>query len=207
MSEVRNGAPFEQPAAFEFTAENRAKIDAIIAKYPEGKQASALLPLLHMAQRQHRNWLPRAAMDHVAALLGLAPIRVYEVATFYSMFNLEPVGRHVVQVCTTTPCWLRGSDEIVAACERKLGVALGETREDGAVTLREVECLGACANAPVIQIGDDYFEDADPATTEALLDAMLRGETLEARSLAGRQAAAPITGDTTLNAAGGRNAS
>jgi len=206
MSEAREGAPFEQPATFEFTAENRAKVDLYIAKYPAGKKAAALLPALDLAQRQHKNWLPRAAMDHVAQLLDLAPIRVYEVATFYSMFNLAPVGEHVVQVCTNTPCWLRGSDAVVAACERKLGIGLGETTADGKVTLREVECLGACANAPIVQIGDDFFEDADAATTEALIDALLRGEKLEARSLAGRQGAAPITGDTTLSAAGDHNA-
>src|SRR5579863_389845 len=121
------GPAFEQPASFEFTSENLEKVKYHIAKYPAGRQASAVLPLLDLAQRQHDNWLPRAAMDKVAEILDMAPIRVYEVATFYTMFNLRPVGRHLLQICTTTPCWLRGSDEVVAACERKLGIKMGET--------------------------------------------------------------------------------
>ena len=123
-----DGAPVAQPASFAFTAgEPREGEGAIIAKYPPGRQASAVLPLLYLAQGQHQNWLPRAAMNYVAALLSMPPIRVYEVATFYTMFNLKPVGRHLLQVCTTTPCWLRGSDEVVAACERKLGIKMRET--------------------------------------------------------------------------------
>src|ERR1700722_13597673 len=122
MSLHIEGPPFEQPASFEFTAENLEKAKYHIAKYPPGRQASAVLPLLDLAQRQHGNWLPRAAMDHVAALLDLAPIRVYEVATFYTMFNLRPVGRHFFQICTTTPFWLRGSDAVVESCRHKLGI-------------------------------------------------------------------------------------
>jgi len=197
MSE-HSHAPVEQPASFAFTPENLAKAKAYIAKYPPGRQASAVLPLLDLAQRQHDNWLPRAAMDHVAALLDMAPIRVYEVATFYTMFNLGPVGRHFFQICTTTPCWLRGSDEVVRACEKKLGIGIGETTPDKRFTLKEVECLGACVNAPVIQVNDDFYEDLDGASTEALIDALARGETPPMGSVRGRRGSAPEGGPTTL---------
>ena len=193
-----DGAPVEQPKSFAFTPANLEKAKAHIAKYPPGRQASAVLPLLDLAQRQNGDWLPRAAMDVVADMLGMARIRVYEVATFYSMFNLKPVGRHFFQICTTTPCWLRGSDEVVAACERKLGIAVGETTPDGRFTLAEVECLGACVNAPVIQINDDFYEDLDAAATERLIDALRRGETPKPGSAKGRQASAPEGGPQTL---------
>lgn len=134
-------ADTSQPATFAFNAEYDAKADAIIARYPAGRQQSAVLPLLDLAQRQH-GWLPRAAMDHVAVKLKMAPIRVYEVATFYTMFNLKPVGRYFLQACTTTPCWLRGSDEIMGACRKVLGIGGGETSADGLFSLIEVECLG-----------------------------------------------------------------
>ena len=198
MSEHGPDTPVAQPASFAFTPENLAKAKAHIAKYPPGRQQSAVLPLLDLAQRQHDNWLPRAAMDHVAGLLDLAPIRVYEVATFYTMFNLRPVGQHFFQICTTTPCWLRGSNEVVQACERKLGIAIGETTADGLFTLKEVECLGACVNAPVIQVNDDFYEDLDPSSTEALIDALARGETPPPGSARGRQGSAPEGGATTL---------
>ena len=132
-----------QPDRFAFTEENLALVRKTIAKYPAGRQASAVMPLLDLAQRQAGGWLPRAAMNHVAEMLEMPPIRVYEVASFYTMYNLAPVGRHHVRVCTTTPCWLRGSDQVVEACKRKLGVGLGETTADGQFTLDEVECLGA----------------------------------------------------------------
>jgi len=199
-----------QPDSFAFTEENLALAQRTIAKYPDGRQASAVMPLLDLAQRQAGGWLPTAAMNHVAEILEMAPIRVYEVATFYTMYNLAPVGRHHVRVCTTTPCWLRGSDEVVAACKRKLGVGLGETTADGQFTLDEVECLGACVNAPMVQIGDDYYEDLDSSRTEALLDALMRGETPAPGPQNGRQAAAPEGGPTTLtgqaNGAGGGDA-
>ena len=197
MSEASD-APVEQPASFAFTPENLARAKAHIAKYPPGRQASAVLPLLDLAQRQHDNWLPRAAMDVVADLLGMARIRVYEVATFYSMFNLRPVGRHFFQICTTTPCWLRGSEDVVRACERKLGITIGETTADGQFTLTEVECLGACVNAPIIQVNDDFYEDLDGAATERLIDALRRGETPKPGSVIGRQTSAPEGGPQTL---------
>ena len=198
MSGEADTIPFVQPATFAFTPENLAKAKGHIAKYPPGRQASAVLALLDLAQRQHDNWLPQAAMDYVAGLLQMPPVRVYEVATFYTMFHLRPVGRHLLQVCTTTPCWLRGSDAVVEACERKLGIAVGETTGDGTFTLIEVECLGACVNAPIIQVNDDFYEDLDGASTEALIDALARGETPPRGSVKHRQGSAPEGGPTTL---------
>jgi NADH-quinone oxidoreductase E subunit len=195
---MSGGMKVDQPATFVFDEANRAKAAAIIAKYPPGRQASAVLPLLDLAQRQNANWLPRAAMDHVAGLLGMAPIRVYEVATFYTMFNLEPVGSWFFQICGTTPCWLRGADAVMATCERELGIAMGESTPDGQFTLREVECLGACVNAPVIQVNDDFHEDLDPARARALIEACRKGGAPKAGSHAGRQASAPQGGPTTL---------
>jgi NADH-quinone oxidoreductase E subunit len=190
--------PVVQPASFEFTPENRAKAQIHIAKYPPGRQASAVLALLDLAQRQHDNWLPRAAMDYVAGLLGMPPIRVYECATFYTMFHLRPVGKHLFQICTTTPCWIRGSDAVVEACEHKLGIGIGQTTPDGKFTLIEVECLGACVNAPVIQVNDDFYEDLDGKSTEALIDAFARGEKPPAGSATHRQGSAPAGGPQTL---------
>ena len=191
MSAHDNSPPAAQPTSFVFTPENLKKAQAHIAKYPAGRQASAVLPLLDLAQRQHDNWLPRAAMDTVADMLGMPRIRVYEVATFYTMFNLKPVGKHFFQICTTTPCWLRGSDEVVAACKKKLGIGIGETTADGKFTLREVECLGACVNAPIIQVNDDFYEDLDGPSTERLIDALKRAEAPPPGSARKRQTSAP----------------
>lgn len=198
MSAIVSVGAVAQPEHFAFTPENRAKADKHIAKYPPGRQASAVIPLLDIAQRQAGGWVPRAAMDHVAEILDLAPIRVYEVASFYTMFNLKPVGRHFVQLCTTTPCWLRGSDDVVTACEKHLGIGLGETTKDGAFTLVEVECLGACVNAPMMQIGDDYYEDLDATSVVKVLEALARGEKPKTGPQNGRQTSAPVTGLTTL---------
>jgi len=198
MSMPIEGAPFEQPESFEFTAENIERAKAHIAKYPPGRQASAVLPLLWIAQEQRGGWLPRAAMDHVAGILEMAPIRIYEVATFYTMFNLRPVGRYLLQACTTTPCWLRGSDVVVEACERKLGIAVGDSTADGLFTLVEVECLGACVSAPILQVNDDFYEDLDGPATEALLDALRNGKPPAPGSVIGRQGSEPTTGRTTL---------
>jgi NADH-quinone oxidoreductase E subunit len=192
--------PFEQPESFEFTPENLEQAKAHIAKYPPSRQASAVLPLLWIAQYQNGGWLPRAAMDYTAGLLEMAPIRVYEVATFYTMFNLRPVGRYLLQACTTTPCWLRGSDAVVAACERKLGIGMGGTTPDGLFTLVEVECLGACVNAPILQVNDDFYEDLDGPTTEKLLDALREGKPPLPGSVIGRRGSEPATGLTTLTA-------
>jgi len=191
-------AAVAQPEGFAFTEENRARVDRIIARYPEGKQASALLPLLDLAQRQHDNWLPRAAMDHVADLLGVPRIRAYEVATFYTMFNTAPVGRHLVQVCTTTPCWLCGSDDVLRAIRETTGAGSGETSDDGAFTIVEVECLGACVNAPMVQVNDDYYEDLDYDRTRALMEALKRGETPTVGSQIGRRGSEALAGATTM---------
>ena len=183
---------------FAFTPENKALAEKIIAKYPASRQASAVVPLLDLAQRQVGGWLPRAAMDYVAAVLDMAPIRVYEVATFYSMFNLKPVGKYLLQVCRTTPCWLRGADQLTETCQRNLGIGLKETTSDGKFTLVEVECLGTCVNAPVVQINDDFYEDLDPAKMEKLLDALANGKPVSPGSQSGRQGSAPDGGPTTL---------
>jgi len=190
--------PFEQPESFEFTPENLEQAKAHIAKYPPDRQASAVLPLLWIAQYQNSGWLPRAAMDYIAGLLEMAPIRVYEVATFYTMFNLRPVGRYLLQACTTTPCWLRGSDAVVEACERKLGISMGGTTPDGLFTLVEVECLGACVNAPILQVNDDFYEDLDGPATEKLLDALREEKPRPPGSVIGRHGSEPVTGRTTL---------
>ena len=183
---------------FAFTAENVERAKAFIARYPEGRQQSAVMPLLDLAQRQGDGWLPRDAIDTVADMLAMPRIRAYEVASFYTMFNTEPVGRHLVQLCRTTPCWLRGSEDILAACKETLGIGLGETTGDGLFTLVEVECLGACCNAPMMQIDDDYYEDLDADSTRRILEALRRGETPGAGSQTGRSSSEPATGLTTL---------
>jgi NADH-quinone oxidoreductase E subunit len=198
MSAPLDPTRFGQPASFDFTDENLERAKAHIAKYPAGRQASAVLPLLDLAQRQHGGWLSRAAMDRVAELLGMSPIRVYEVATFYTMFNLRPVGRYLLQACTTTPCWLRGSEQVVSTCERKLSISVGGTTPDGLFTLVEVECLGACVNAPVLQVNDDFYEDLDGPATEVLLDALRAGNVPPPGSAIGRHGSEPIGGRRTL---------
>ena len=199
MSAPRGTPPdIPQPESFSFNPEVLEAAEAIIAKYPKGRQASAVLPLLDLAQRQHDGWLPQAAMTYVAGMLDMAPIRVYEVATFYTMYNLSPVGENHVQVCTNLPCWLRGSSRVVEACERVLGIGVGETTEDGKFTLTEVECLGACVNAPMIQINDDYYEDLDASSTETILTELKSGETPKTGSRIGRRSCEPIGGLTSL---------
>ncbi|MFO1080686.1 MAG: NADH-quinone oxidoreductase subunit NuoE [Reyranellaceae bacterium] len=174
---------------FAFTPENLEKARAMMANYPAGRQASAVIGVLDLAQRQ-QGWLPRVAMDEVARLLGMAPIRVYEIATFYTMFQLRPKGRYLLQVCTTTPCWLRGSDAVMKVCE---AAADGET-----FSVQEVECLGACVNAPVVQINDDFYEDLDGASMTKLLEALRRGETTKPGPQVDRHTSAPAGGPTTL---------
>jgi NADH-quinone oxidoreductase E subunit len=195
---------FIQPTQFAFDAESNAAIETVLAKYPTGKQASGVIPLLHIVQRQMKRqtgsaWVPRVAMDAVAERLGMAPIRVYEVATFYFMFNLRPVGTYHLQLCTTTPCWLRGSDEVVRACKEATGItSFGETSADGLFTMTEVECLGACVNAPILQVDDDFYEDMDAERTKRLLEALRRGERPAPGSTTGRQTSAPEGGPSTL---------
>jgi len=197
MQRGHPSAPDHQPATFAFSAESEAAARQAIAKYPQGRQQSAVMPLLYIVQHQE-GWVPVAAMDVVAAMLGMPPIAVYEVATFYTMFNLEPVGTHLVQVCTTTPCMLRDSDGIVDACMKHLGIGWDQTTPDGKFTLKEVECLGACVNAPMVQINDDYYEDLTPESMVALLDALARGETPQRGPQNGRRASEPLGGPTML---------
>ncbi len=188
----------KQPENFSFTPDNQKQAEKIIARYPKGKQASAVMPLLALAQKQHDNWLPKAAMDNVAVMLGMAPIRVYEVASFYTMYNLAPVGKHVVQLCTTTPCWLKGSNEVAAACESHLKIKIGGTTPDGQFTLKEAECLGACVNAPMAQIGDIFYEDLTAQNVVALLEAFARGQTPKPGPQSQRKSSEPASGLTTL---------
>ena len=190
---------------FGFDATAEAAVVKAISRYPAGKQASAVMALLDIVQRQMGRltgsaWVPRIAMDLVAKRLGLAPIRVYEIATFYLMYNTKPVGKFHLQVCTTTPCWLRGSDDVVSACKHSAGImGFGETSADGLFTLTEVECLGGCVNAPILQINDDYYEDLDAERTQALINRLKAGESLPPPgSTIGRRASAPISGQTAL---------
>jgi NADH-quinone oxidoreductase subunit E len=203
MADSSNGT-FEQPTHFAFDAESETEIEKIVARYPAGKQASAVIPLLWLVQQQMKRqtgsaWVPLAGMDAVAHRLEMAPIRVYEVATFYLMFNTKPVGTFHLQVCTTTPCWLCGSDAIVQACKDATGIAeFGQTSADGMFTMTEVECLGACVNAPILQVDDDFYEDMDADRTKQLLDALRRGERPKPGSMTGRQTSAPEGGPNTL---------
>jgi len=183
---------------FEFTTENMTAAKAFIARYPEGRQRSAVMPLLDLAQRQNGGWLPDGAVDAIAEILGMAPIRVLEVVTFYSMYKLQPVGKHRINVCTTTPCWLRGSDEVLQACKNSLGIEVGETTADGEFTLAEVECAGACVNAPVAEIGEEYYEDLDAESMTRIIEALKRGEKPASGSQTGRQTSAPEGGPQTL---------
>ncbi|MCA3378091.1 MAG: NADH-quinone oxidoreductase subunit NuoE [Roseomonas sp.] len=198
----------KEPDSFAFDAESEAKIATILKRYPEGKQASAVIPLLYVAQRQMGRltgsaWVPRVAMDVIADRLSMPPIRVYEVATFYFMFNMKPIGRHHLQLCGTTPCMLRGSDDVLRACKDAGGLkGVGDTSADGVFTLTEVECLGACVNAPILQIDDDYYEDLDYESTVKLLEAFKRGERPKPGSAIGRMASAPAGEQTVLTGRG-----
>jgi NADH-quinone oxidoreductase subunit E len=187
----------DQPETFAFTPENLEWARAQIEKYPEGRKASAVLAILWRAQEQMGGWLPEPALRTVADMLGLAYIRIYEIATFYTMFNLAPVGRHYVQVCGTTPCWLRGADAIKDTCRRLIG-APGHVTEDGLFSWTEVECLGACVNAPVVQIGKDYYEDLTPDSLENILESLKAGRPVEPGPQNGRHASAPLGGPNTL---------
>lgn len=190
----------DQPKTFKFTAENEKEIKRIIAKYPKGRQASAVMPLLDLAQRQHDNWIPMAAIEAIAVRLDMAEIRVLEVATFYTMFNLKPVGKYFLQACTTTPCWLRGSDEMMRCIKDRYGIASGQTSDCGQFSLLEVECLGACVNAPILQVNDDFYEDLDYQTTGALLDSLEADAPLPVGSVVGRSGSEASGGGTTLAA-------
>jgi len=190
-----------QPPSFAFTPANLEWAKAQIAKYPPGRQQSAVIPILWRAQQQAGGWLPQKAMEAVAELLGMAKIRVLEVATFYTMFNLEPVGKYLVQLCGTTPCMLRGSEELKKVCRRKIGEQEHVTK-DGKFSWREVECLGACVNAPMVQINYDYYEDLTPENFEKLLDDFAAGKNPKPGPQIDRQFSAPVGGPTTLKTVG-----
>ncbi|MGE4280716.1 MAG: NADH-quinone oxidoreductase subunit NuoE [Magnetospirillum sp.] len=183
--------------SFAFTPENLEKAKAIIAKYPAGRQQSAVMPLLDLAQRQV-GWTSIAVIEAIADMLEMAPIRVQEVVTFYTMYNQRPVGQHHVQVCTNICCLLTGSDGVAQVAKDTLGLDWGETTADGMFTLSEVECLGACVNAPMMQINDDYYEGLTPDSTKSVLEAIKRGETPKTGPQDGRQFSAPAGGPTTL---------
>jgi len=202
--DVSTANEIAQPDSFTFDAESHQAIEKILKRYPQGKQASGVIPLLYVVQRQMKRqtgsaWVPTKGMDAVAERLGMPPIRVYEVATFYFMFNTKPIGKFHLQVCGTTPCWLRGSEDVARACKDAAKVShYGQTSEDGMFTLTEVECLGGCVNAPILQVDDDYYEDMDYESTVRLIEALRRGERPEPGSVIGRQTSAPVGGPLTL---------
>ncbi len=187
----------EQPANFRFSAGNLSWARRQLKKYPKTRKASAVVPLLWQAQKQNDNWLPRPAIEYVAKFLDMPVIRVMEIATFYSMFNLQPVGRHFVQLCGTTPCWLRGADDLKAVCRTLIGPER-TVSEDGLFSWAEVECLGACCNAPMVQINDDYYEDLDARIFTKLLGDLRAGKQIKTGSQTGREGSAPSNGPTTL---------
>ena len=213
---MAGNAPLEDPEVlakwrdFDWTDDNRKKAEWAIAKYPPGRQHSAVLPLLDLAQRQvgategTQGWLPIPVLEFVGRQIDMPYVRVLEVATFYTMFNLQPVGRFHVQICGTTPCMLRGSDDLFAACKKR-GLEKGHTTKDGLFTLSEVECLGACANAPMVQINDDNYEDLTAKTMTAILDALAKGETPKPGPQVERQTSCPATGPTSLKKMAERN--
>ena len=175
-----------QPDKFEFNKESEDEANKIIQNYPQGKQQSAIMALLYIAQKQNDNWIPLAAMKYIAKFLDMPYIKVYEVATFYSMYNLSPVGKYFVQVCTTTPCMIRGANKLVEACREKISENEFELSEDKNCSWTEVECLGACVNAPMMQINDDYYEDLDKEKALEVLDKILKGQTPKPGSYRGR---------------------
>ena len=194
----------EQPEKFELTANSLAAAKEIVSKYPEGKQQSAVMALLYIAQKQNDNWIPLAAMKYIGKFLDMPYIKVYEVATFYTMYNLSPVGKHFIQVCTTTPCMIRGAYKLVEACKEKISENESELSADKSCSWMEVECLGACVNAPMMQINDDYYEDLDEKNTIEILDSLLLDKPIKSKSFRNRVSSAPEKDKPILN--GGKNA-
>ena len=188
----------EQPDSFEFNEENLKIANDIIKNYPVDKQQSAVMSFLYLAQRQNNNWIPLVAMKYIAKLLNMPYIKVYEVATFYSMYNLSPVGKYFVQVCTTTPCMIRGAYKLVEACKEKISKSQNTLSKDGKCSWVEVECLGACVNAPMMQINEDYFEDLDKEKTSKIFDKILNDENIEPGSYRGRVNSEPENNRKTL---------
>ena len=180
-----------QPELFEFTNENLIKAEKEIKKYPKGKKASAVLALLYLAQNQNDNWIPLAAIKYIAKLLDMSYIKVYEVVTFYSMFNMSPVGKYFVQVCTTSPCLIRGADKLVKICKEKISPNEREISKNKKCSWMEVECLGACVNAPMIQVNEDYYEDLDEKNTREIIESLLNDKPLKPGSYRGRKNTSP----------------
>ncbi len=187
-----------QPENFEFNSENLIIAKKIIKKYPNGKQQSAVMPLLYLAQSQNDNWIPLSSMKYIAKFLEMPYIKVYEVATFYTMYNLSPVGNYFIQVCTTTPCMIRGAQKIVEACKEKISIKENELSKNKKCSWVEVECLGACVNAPMMQINDDYYEDLDKEKTLKIIDQILKGEFPKPGSYKGRKNTEPENNRKTL---------
>ena len=181
----------KQPDKFEFTETNQNLADKILKKYPPEQKKSAVMPLLYLAQNQNENWIPLAAMKYIAKFLSMPYISVYEVATFYSMYNLSPVGKYFIQVCTTTPCLIRGADKIVKLCKEKISLNENELSQKGNCSWMEVECLGACVSAPMIQINEDYYEDLDEKNTVEILNSLIKDKPLKPGSYRGRKNTAP----------------
>jgi NADH-quinone oxidoreductase E subunit len=181
----------EQPENFKFSPENLKKVEEILKRYPKKNKKSAVMPLLYLAQRQNENWIPLAAMKYIANSLSMPYISVYEVATFYTMYNLTPVGKYFIQVCTTTPCLIRGADKIVKLCKEKIASNENEISKKGSCSWMEVECLGACVSAPMLQINEDYYEDLDEKSTKEILDALINNKPLKPGSYRGRKNTAP----------------
>ncbi|MDC0435651.1 NADH-quinone oxidoreductase subunit NuoE [Pelagibacteraceae bacterium] len=187
-----------QPSSFEFSNENKIKIDEILKKYPDSKKKSAVMPLLYIAQRQNNNWIPLAAIQLIADMLEVAYIKVYEVATFYTMYNLAPVGKYFVQVCTTTPCMIRGSGKVVEMCKKHISEKQGHVNKELDSSWIEVECLGACVNAPMVQINEDYYEDLNAEKAEKIFNSFKEGTLPKIGSQSGRRGSEPIQNRTTL---------
>ena len=181
----------DQPKEFLFSVENLKVAQHILTKYPETNKKSAVMPLLYLAQKQNKNWIPLAAMKYIANYLSMPYISVYEVATFYTMYNLAPVGKHFIQVCTTTPCLLRGAGKLVKICKEKISPNENEISKKGNCSWMEVECLGACVSAPMVQINDDYYEDLDEKSTKEILDALIKDKPLKSGSFRGRKNTSP----------------
>ena len=181
----------DQPKDFKFSDESLKKARDILKRYPEKNKKSAVMPLLYLAQRQNENWIPLAAMKYIANYLSMPYISVYEVATFYSMYNLSPVGKYFIQVCTTTPCLIRGADKIIKACKEKISQNENEISNKGSCSWVEVECLGACVSAPMLQINDDYYEDIDEKSAREILDSLINNKPLKPGSYRGRKNTAP----------------
>ena len=187
-----------QPSSFEFSSENKIKIDEILKKYPDSKKKSAVMPLLYIAQRQNNNWIPLAAIQLIADMLETAYIKVYEVATFYTMYNLAPVGKYFVQVCTTTPCMIRGSGKVVEMCKKHISEKQGHINKELDSSWIEVECLGACVNAPMVQINEDYYEDLNAEKAEKIFNSFKEGTLPKIGSQSGRRGSEPIQNRTAL---------